>query len=84
MQWLELLLPFTAVKNLLLPVDFALPPLQELTGGKVEVLLALHNLFVEELQSLGPVHETFELFAAVQQISSHLSQTGGGRRFLSH
>ena len=59
--WLELLQPFTAVKNLHLCEEFALrvaPALQELVGGRTtEVLPTLQNLFLEELQPPGPVQE---------------------------
>jgi hypothetical protein len=61
MLWLELLHPFTAVKNLYLCKEFApriVPALQELVGGgTAEVLPTLHNLFLEELRPSGPVQE---------------------------
>jgi len=51
-EWLELLLPFTAVKDLFLSKEFApriAPFLQELVGGRTtEVLPALERLSLEE------------------------------------
>ncbi|KAI0000644.1 hypothetical protein BJV74DRAFT_882712 [Russula compacta] len=59
MQWLELLRPFTAVKNLHLFKELGLrvaPALHGLVGEKVaEVLPALQNLFIKELRSSGVV-----------------------------
>jgi hypothetical protein len=53
--WLELLRPFTGVKNLYLSEKFAshtIPALLELTGGRMtDVLPNLQNIFLEELQS---------------------------------
>src|SRR6266566_6505152 len=50
-EWLELLLPFTGVKNLYLSEQFApriAPALQEITGGGIaEVLSTLQNLYLE-------------------------------------
>jgi hypothetical protein len=74
-QWLELLQPFTAVKELYLSRGFApciAPVLQELVGERVgEVLPALQSLFLEELHPSGPVQEAIEKFVAVRQLSSH-------------
>ena len=51
-QWLELLLPFTAVKQLYVSFDFRpdiLPFMEELVGGSAtEVLPALQAIFLEE------------------------------------
>jgi len=74
-EWLELLQPFTAVKELYLSRGFApciAPVLQELVGERVgEVLPALQSLFLEELHPSGPVQEAIEKFVAVRQLSSH-------------
>ena len=73
--WLQLLLPFTAVKNLYLSKEF--PPgivaaLQELVGGRIaEVLPSLQNIFVEGLEPSGPFQENIGRFVAARQLSSH-------------
>jgi hypothetical protein len=57
--WLQLFLPFTAVKNLYLSKEFApgiVAALQELVGGIAEVLPSLQSIFVEELEPSGQVH----------------------------
>jgi hypothetical protein len=72
-QWLELLHPFTAVKNLYLPKEFApriAPSLQELNGGRTaEVLPALQSLFLEEPPS-GPFEEAIGKFVTARQLSN--------------
>jgi hypothetical protein len=72
--WLELLHPFTAVKNLYLskePATCIVPALRELAeGGMTEVLPALQNLFLEGLESLGPVQEGIGKFVAARQVAS--------------
>ena len=69
-QWLELLHPFPAVKNLYLSKEIALciaPALQELVGSTTtEVLPFLQNIFLE---LWGPVPEGIEQFIAVRQLS---------------
>jgi hypothetical protein len=73
--WLELLRPFTAVKNLYLSEKFAsyiTPALQELTVGRAtEVLPTLQNLFLEEFQPSGTVQAGIQQFAATRQVTSH-------------
>jgi hypothetical protein len=73
--WLELLHPFSAVKNLYLSEEFALRiglALQELVGGReVEVLPALQNVFLEGLGPSGPVQEGIGKFVAARQAISH-------------
>ena len=67
--WLELLQPFTGVKNLYLSEKFAsliTPALQELTGGS---LLSVQNIFLEELQPSGTVQASIQQFAATRQVS---------------
>ena len=67
--WLELLHPFTGVKNLYLSEEFArriAPALQELDGGRAtEVLPALENIF---LQGLG---HGIGKFVATRQVTGH-------------
>jgi len=71
-QWLELLHPFTAVKNLHLCKEFAprfTPSLQELIGERTtEVLPALQSLFLEELHPSGPFEEPIGKFVAARQL----------------
>ena len=59
--WLQLLLPFTAVKNLYQSKEFSpsiAAALQELVGDRIiEVLPSLQNIFVEGLKPLGPFQE---------------------------
>ena len=72
--WLQLLHPFTAVKNLYLSEEIALriwPALQELAEGRTaEVLPALQNIFLEGLESSGPVQEGIGKFVAARQVAS--------------
>ena len=72
-QWLELVQPFTAVKDLRLSKDVAqrvAPALQELTEESVaEMLPALQNLYLEDLQTSGPVHEATGRFVAAREIN---------------
>ena len=73
--WLELLHPFTAVKNLYLLKKLArliAPALPELVGGRMTVVLpALENIFLEGLESSGPVHEGIGQFVAARQSTGH-------------
>ena len=75
--WLELLLPFTAVKNLYLSKEFApviaraLKVLVERRIIITEVLPSLQNIFVEGLEPLGPFQETIGKFVAARQLSGH-------------
>ena len=73
--WLELLHPFSAVKNLYLSEIFApriAPALQELVGARTtEVLPILQNIFLEGLEPSGPAHEGIVEFAAARQLSGH-------------
>jgi hypothetical protein len=74
-QWLELLRPFTTVKNLYLSKDLApcvVPALQELVAGRTaEVFPNLQNIFLQELQESGPVQEGIGKFVATRQVTSH-------------
>ena len=71
-KWLELLLPFTAVKDLYISKQFTpriTPALQELTGGRTtEVLPTLQNLFLEGFQPSEPVHEGIAQFISARQL----------------
>ena len=73
--WLQLLLPFTTVKNLYLSEEFApgiAAALQELVGDRItEVLPGLQNIFVEQLEPSGPFRENFQQFVAARQVSGH-------------
>jgi hypothetical protein len=73
-RWLELLQPFTAVKDLYISLDFTLhiaSALQELAGERVtDVLPALQTLFLELLPS-GHVQEAIGQFVASRQLSGH-------------
>jgi hypothetical protein len=72
---LQLLLPFTAVKNLYLSKEFApdiAAALHELVGGRItEVLPSLQHISVEELEPLGPFQENIGQFVAARQLSDH-------------
>jgi hypothetical protein len=74
--WLQLLLPFSAVKNLYLSEEFApgiAATLRELVGGRItEVFPNLQNIFVEGLEASGPVPEkNIGEFVAALQLSGH-------------
>ena len=73
-QWLGLLHPFTAVKNLYLSKKLAphiAPALQELVEGRIMVLPALQNIFLEGLESSGHVPEGIGQFVAARQSASY-------------
>jgi hypothetical protein len=74
-QWLELLQPFAAVKNLYLSKEVALriaPALRRLVGnGVTEMLPTLQCLFLEELQPSDPVQETIRQFVATRRLVGH-------------
>jgi hypothetical protein len=75
-QWLELLHPFTTVKNLYLSEDgatYVASALQDLSEERAtEVLPALQNIFIDGLQPSGFVQEVFHKFVTArgQQASS--------------
>ncbi|KAF8485882.1 hypothetical protein DFH94DRAFT_808071 [Russula ochroleuca] len=75
MLWLELLHPFTAVKNLYLSKQVApriVPALQELVGDRTtEVLPTLLNIFLERPQPSGPVQEGIGQFVATRQVTNN-------------
>ena len=72
-QWVELLSPFTALKNLYLSRRMAsriADTLEELAGqGITEVLPALQNIFLQGLQSSGPVQDAVGQFVTARQRS---------------
>ena len=74
-EWLDLLHPFTAVKNLYLSREFApriAPALQELTGERTtEVFPALQNLFLEGFQPSEPVQEGIARFISARKLINH-------------
>ena len=74
-EWLGLLLPFTAVKNLYLSKKFAprvAPVLQEMTvGGRTEVLSNLQNLYLEGFQPSESVEEGIQRFISARQLANH-------------
>ena len=73
--WLDLLLPFTAVKNLYVFGVFApgiAAALQELVGGGTEAVLpSLQNIFVDELNPSGAFQKNIRPFVAARQRSDH-------------
>ena len=73
--WLQLLLPFTAVKNLYLSKEFApgiAAALQDLVGDRImEVLPSLQKIFVRKLGPSGPFREKIGQFVAARQLSDH-------------
>jgi hypothetical protein len=74
-QWLEVLHPFTSVKNLHVSQKLTpsiAPALQELAGERViEVLPALQSLFLEELHPSGPIQKAIGKFIAARQLTDH-------------
>jgi hypothetical protein len=75
MEWLEILHPFTSVKNLYASENFEqciTPALQELVGERVTGMLpALESLFLEGFQPSGPVPEAIEQFVAARRLLDH-------------
>ncbi len=70
--WLELLLPFHAVKNLYLSKDFApgiAAALQEVVG--TEVLPSLQKIRVKDLGPWGPFQKNIGQFVAARELSGH-------------
>ena len=73
--WLNLLHPFSDVKNFYLSRQIAsriAPALQELTGERTtEVFPALQNLFLEGFRPSEPVHEGIARFISARQLINH-------------
>jgi len=83
-QWLELLHPFTAVKDLHMSQEIVpriTPALRELVDGEgvAEVLPALQSVLLEEPLSLGPVQEAIGQFVAARQLAGHPITVSHGR-----
>ena len=74
-QWLEVLSPFAAVKDLYISHELApriVPALQELVGeSATEILPALRTLFLPELPYQEPAQKIIDRFIAARQLSSH-------------
>jgi hypothetical protein len=74
-QWLQLLLPFIAVKDFYISeriVPLIAPALRELVGERVtEALPALECLFLDGLRASGPVRDVIGPFVAARQLSTH-------------
>ena len=74
-QWLDILHPFTALKDLHVSQEFLpriAPAFQELAGERVAgVLPTLQSLFLEEVHLSGPIREAIENFVATRQLAGH-------------
>ena len=74
-QWLELLRPFTGVKNFYLSEEFQsdmASALQELVGGRTaEVLPSLRNIFLAKFESSRSFQEDIGQFVTARQLSGH-------------
>jgi hypothetical protein len=74
-QWLEVLQPFTAVKDLYVSLKLTqriAPALQELVEERATgVLPALQTLFFEEALPSGPVQEAIGQFVSARELASH-------------
>jgi hypothetical protein len=74
-EWLDLLLPFTAVKNLHLSEKISphiAPALKELTQGRrTEVLPALQNVLLEGFRPSKPVQKGIARFISARQLTNH-------------
>jgi F-box-like len=68
-QWFELLRPFTAVKDLYLSEEFV-SALEFIGEREIEVLPALQNLFLSELES-EPVQKVVGKFVAARRLTGH-------------
>ena len=73
--WLELMHPFSSVKNLYLSEEFAPrigSALQELIEERTtEVLPSLQDIFLEGHQQLGPVQKGIRQFVTARQVTNH-------------
>jgi hypothetical protein len=74
-RWLELLRPFTGVKEIYMSyenMEFIASALQELVGERVtENLPALQTLFLTDLNLPGPAQKTIDKFVAARQLAGH-------------
>ena len=73
-RWLELLRPFTALRNLYLSKQFAphfASALREISGdGTTAVLYTLENLYVEGFEPSKSVEEDIERFISARQLTN--------------
>ena len=73
--WLELFHLFIALQSLYVSAELVAPvaaALQQLTEGMtMEVLPAVHSLFLEGIEPAGPVPEGIKLFVDARQLSDH-------------
>ena len=73
--YLELIRPFTGVKNLYLSEEFSpriAPAFQESVEGRATAVLpALQNIFLEGFESSEPVQEGLRQFFAARQVAGH-------------
>ena len=73
--WLELLQPFTTIKNLYLAekvVPLIVPALQELVESRTtEILPTLQNIYSGGPESSGPVQEGIKQFVAARRVAGH-------------
>jgi F-box-like len=84
-QWVELLDPFTAVKDLHVSqelVPHITAALRELVAGEsaTEILPALRSVFLEEPLPLGPAQEAIGQFVAARQLAGHPINVSHGRK----
>jgi len=74
-QWVDLLRPYTSVKNLRLSEVFGpriVSALKEPAGGGTTVALpSLQNIFLEGLDPWEPIHEDIEQFIATRELSGY-------------
>lgn len=72
---MEILRPFTAVKNLSICKEYArriAPALQDLVGERVTYLLpALKNLRLDELEPTGRTQKAIKQFVAARRLLGH-------------
>lgn len=71
-SWLELLRPFTAVRNLHLSGKCALHIARALDGDRAtEVLPALENIFLSNLEPFGLIPQGIRQFVSARQLTGH-------------
>ena len=86
--WLQFFLPFTAVNNLYLFVEFApgiVATLQELVESRItEVLPLLQNIFVERFKPPEPFQENDRRFKAQGPFRENVGRLVAARRLSGH
>ncbi|KAI0000697.1 hypothetical protein BJV74DRAFT_986397 [Russula compacta] len=74
-QWMELLHPFTAIKDLRLSEELVVRVVEALQGlareSVTNVLPALQNLFLEGVKPSDLLHEAIAQFVAARQLAGH-------------